>query len=162
VKPVEGVRDVDEPALPPDLSDGLGHRHPALDPFAQEEADHLALVGGLHLLGDDHLDPADACRDLLRLQCSRDLVVVGDRDCAQPALLGGLQQQLRGGGAVGRVVSVHVQVAVDVLAFLEAAPDLRIPGAVVPPRDQPAVDLLDLIGHLPPGARLGAGAGAGA
>ena len=32
----------------------------------------------------------------------------------------------------------------------------------MPPRDQPAVDLLDLIGHLAPGARLGAGAGGGA
>ena len=57
VQAVERVRDVDEPALAPDLGDRLLHRHPARDLLLEEEPDHLALLGRLHLLGDDHLDP---------------------------------------------------------------------------------------------------------
>ena len=79
VHAVERVRDVDEPALPPDLGDRLRERHPALDLLLEEEADHLALVRGLHLLGDDDLDP-DLVGDLAGLESPRDLVVVRDRD----------------------------------------------------------------------------------
>ena len=62
VQAVERVRHVDEPALAADLGDRLGHRHAALDLLLEEEADHLTLLGGLHLLGDDHLDAADLVR----------------------------------------------------------------------------------------------------
>ena len=56
VQAVERVRDVDEPALAADLGDRLLERHPARDLLLDEEADDLALVGGLDLLADDHLD----------------------------------------------------------------------------------------------------------
>src|SRR6476660_5280549 len=72
VQPVERMGHVDQAALSPDLGDRLLHRHSPLDSLAQEEADHLTLVCGLHFLGDDHLDPADACGDLLGLERSGD------------------------------------------------------------------------------------------
>ena len=87
VQPVERVRDVDEAALAADLGDRLGHRHPALDLLLDEEADHLALLGGLHLLGDDHLDP-ELVGDLARGERAGDLVVVGDRDRSEPGARG--------------------------------------------------------------------------
>ena len=51
VHPVERVRDVDEAALALDLGDGLLQRQPARDLLLEEQADDLALVGGLDLLG---------------------------------------------------------------------------------------------------------------
>ena len=62
VEAVEGVRHVDQPALAADLGDRLRHRHPARDLLLEEEADHLPLLGGLHLLADDHLDVAHLAR----------------------------------------------------------------------------------------------------
>ena len=50
-----------------------------------------------------------------------DLVVVGDRDRAEPLLAGGGQQHLDRRGAVVGVVGVHVQVDVDELAPARAA-----------------------------------------
>src|SRR5512132_3866758 len=88
VQPVERMRDVDEAPLPANLPDRLRHRHAALDPLRQEKADHFPLMCRLHLLGEDHLDPPDPLGDLTGLQRPRDLVVVRDRDRAQPLLLG--------------------------------------------------------------------------
>ena len=51
VHAVERVRDVDEAALALDLGDRLRERQPARDLLLDEEADDLALVGGLDLLG---------------------------------------------------------------------------------------------------------------
>jgi hypothetical protein len=98
-------------------------------------------------------------RDLLGLESAGDLVVVGDRDRAQALLLGGLEKKLRRGRAVRRVIGVHVQVAVDELAPLQPAANLRVPGAVTPPPNQPAVDRLDVVGHDVPAPRLEAGPG---
>ena len=95
VQAVERMRHVDQAALTADLGDRLRHRHPPLDLLLDEEADHLALLGGLHLLGDDHLDP-DLVRDLTRLERAGDLVVVGDRDRPQPLLLRRLEQRPTG------------------------------------------------------------------
>ena len=110
VHAVERVRDVDDAALALDLGDRLLQRQPARDQLSEEQADHLALVGGLDLLADDHLDPA---RLRLRLERAGDHVVVGHGDRAEPARLRGRQQHLDRRRAVGRVVGVHVQVDVD-------------------------------------------------
>ena len=91
-------------------------RHAARDLLLDEEADHLALVGGLHLLGHDHLDPVGA---LARLERARHLVVVGDRDRAEADPLGGVEQRVHRRRAVGRVVGVHVQVHVHEVALGE-------------------------------------------
>ena len=54
VHAVEGVGEIDEPALRPDRGDRVGEGQAARDLLAQEEADHLALAVGLDLLaGDD-------------------------------------------------------------------------------------------------------------
>ena len=122
-----GMRHVDQPALAADLGDRLLQRHPARDLLLDEEPDHLALVGGLDLLGHDHLDPVGA---LARLERARDLVVVGDRDRAEPDPRGGVEQRVHRRGAVRRVVGVHVQVDVDEVALgsaLAAAPVLPLP-----------------------------------
>ena len=118
VHPVERVRHVHEPALALDLGDRLLERQPARDLLLDEQADHLALVGGLDLLGDDHLDPV---RPLARLERAGDLVVVGHRDRAEAARLGGLEQLVDRRRAVVRVVRVHVQVDGDQLALRRAA-----------------------------------------
>ena len=55
VHAVEGMRHVDESALLADRRDRLGHAHPARDLLLDEQADHLALLGRLDLLADDHL-----------------------------------------------------------------------------------------------------------
>ena len=91
VQAVEGMRHVREPALGMDRVDRLLERHAARDLLLDEEADHLSLVRGLDLLGHDHLDPL---RALARLERARDLVVVGDRDRAQAALLRRLEQHV--------------------------------------------------------------------
>ena len=114
------MRHVRQPALGVDRVDRLLQRHAARDLLLDEEPDHLALVRGLDLLRHDHLD---ALRALARLQRARDLVVVRDRDRAQAALLRRLEQHVHRRGAVGRVVGVHVQVAVDELAAAEPARD---------------------------------------
>ena len=106
------MRDVDEPALAADLGDRLLQAHPARDLLLDEEADHLALVGGLDLLADDHLH-AVLGGLLARLERAGDLVVVGDGDRAEPALAGGREQHVDGRHAVVRVIGVHVQVDVD-------------------------------------------------
>ena len=79
VHPVEGVGDVDDPVLFADRDDRLRERHAARDLLLEEEADHLALVVGLHLLARDHdqLPPVSALHDLER---SPEDVVVGDCD----------------------------------------------------------------------------------
>ena len=109
---------VGEAALGVDRVDRLPQRHAARDLLLDEEPDHLALVRGLDLLRHDHLDPV---RALARLERARDLVVVGDRDRAQAALLRGLEQHVHRRRAIRRVVGVHVQVAVDELARAQAA-----------------------------------------
>ena len=54
VHPVERVRDVDHALLLADRREGVGERHAAWDLLAEEEADHLAVPIGLHLLAGDH------------------------------------------------------------------------------------------------------------
>ena len=152
VQPVERMRHVDQAALAADLGDRLRHRHPALDLLLEEEPDHLALVGGLHLLGDDHLDPADPLGDLARLERAGDLVVVGDRDRAEAALLRRLQQDLDGRRAVrasDRCACAGRSGCSSRSASRRA--DLGVARRVVAPRGQPPVDRLDLVGHLLPG-----------
>jgi len=59
--PVEGVGEVDEAALRPNGGDRVGEREAARDLLLEEEADHLALAVGLHLLAGDHGQAAAAC-----------------------------------------------------------------------------------------------------
>ena len=150
VEAVEGMGHVDEAALAADLGDRLLHRHPARDLLLEEEADHLALLGGLHLLGDDHLDVAHLLGDPARLERPGDLVVVGDRDRAEAAVAGRLEQHLDRRRAVGRVVGVHVQVDLDQRPPGDPPPRLRVAGAVVAARGEPPVDRLELGRDLGP------------
>ena len=66
------------------LPDRLRHRHAALDPLRQRRA-ITSLMCRLHLLGEGRPRPPDSVGDLTA-SAPRDLVVVCDRDCAQPAL----------------------------------------------------------------------------
>ena len=120
---------------------------PALDLLLDEEADHLALVGGLHLLGDDHLDPV---RALGCLERPRDLVVVRDRDRPEPGGLGRLEQHVHRRGAVVRVVGVHVEVDVDVVARRKPLADRRLAVRRVAARSHAPVDLLEPFGRGAP------------
>ena len=54
---VERARDRDEPALAADLGDRLLQPHSARGSSPDEQADHLALIGGHDLFADDDLDP---------------------------------------------------------------------------------------------------------
>ena len=82
VHAVERVRHVDEAALALDLGDRLCRVSPRGIFSLDEQPDHLALVGGLDLLGDDHLDAPSALRGRAS-SAPGDLVVVGDRDRAR-------------------------------------------------------------------------------
>ena len=141
---------VDEPALAADLGDRLGHGHPALDPLLEEEADHLPLLGRLHLLGDDHLDRRTRSAISRAAKRTRDLVVVGDRDRPEAALAGGREQRLDRRRAIGRVIGVHVQVDVDRTSAGDPAADARVAARIVAPGGDPRVDRLDLIGDRAP------------
>ena len=93
-------------------------------------------VGGLDLLADDHLDAV-----LLglgpRLERARHLVVVGDRDRAQPLLARRGEQHLDRRRAVARVVGVHVQVDVDQLPRRRDRRRSAAGGAARRPRRRP-------------------------
>ena len=91
---------------------------PARDLLAEEEADHLALAVGLHLLARDHDQVAAAC-ELDGLERAAEDVVVGDRDRAEPFRLGMVDQRGRLDRAVVRVARVHVQVDDDPVAVGE-------------------------------------------
>ena len=108
---------------------------PRLDPLVQEQPDHLALAG-LHLLTHDHRDRLPPGR---RLQRARDLVVVGDRDRAQPLRDAVVDQRLRVGWRSRGSGGVHVQVDVDQrpLAHGRGGPSTR---RVVAARHQPRID----------------------
>ena len=147
VHAVERVRDVDEPALAADLGDRLLERHPARDLLVDEEADDLALVGGLDLLADDHLDAVLGGLGA-RVVRAGDLVVVGDRDRAQADVAGGGEQHVDRRRAVVGVVGVHVQVDLDQLALRDPRADLGLRVRVVAQRGQARVDRLDLVGDL--------------
>ena len=112
---IERVGDINQPALAVDFGDRLLERHPTRDVLVDEQADHLALIGGLDLLRDDHLDPV---RPRRRLVSASDDVVVGHGDRTQTAGLRGLEQHVDRRGAVRRVVGVHVQVDIDQRAVL--------------------------------------------
>ena len=86
VHPVERVRDVDDALLLADRGDRVRERHAAGDLLAEEQADHLAVAVGLHLLARDH-DQLAAAGELDRLERAREHVVVGDRDRAEPLVL---------------------------------------------------------------------------
>src|SRR5690242_14687348 len=83
VHPVEWMREVDEAALGADRLDRLPEGHPARDLLAEEEPDHLALIGRLHFLAWDHDEPATAC-PLDRFYRAPEDVVVRDGDYAEP------------------------------------------------------------------------------
>ena len=114
-------------------------RHPARDLLAQEEADHLALVVGLHLLAGDDDDVA-AARELGDLERAGEDVVVGDRDRAEAFRLCVLEQQRRRHPAVVGRARVHVEVDDDPVAIGE-----RVSFALrrAAPAAQAFVDLLE-------------------
>ena len=118
VQPVEGVGEVDDPALGADRVDRLAEREPARDLLGEEEADHLALVGGLHLLARDH-DEVAAAGQLDRLERAAEDVVVGDGDRAEALRLGVVEQLLDRDLAVVRPRGVQVQVGDDPVAVAE-------------------------------------------
>src|SRR5436853_1578924 len=60
------------------------------------------------------------------------------------------------------MVGVRVQVAMDVPAVLEAAPELGVAGTVVTAAHQPHVHLLDVVGDLAPRPRFVAAYGCSA
>ena len=144
---IERMGDVHEPALALDLGDRLLERHPAGDLLLDEQADHLALVCGLDLLGDDHLDPVGL---LARLERARNLVVVGDRDRAEAPCASLGQQYLDRRGAVVGVVGVHVQIDVDQRPCGELASQPRAGAVVVTARDEPVRRALELVGDPRP------------
>ena len=105
-----GMWHVDQPALAADLGDRLLQRHPARDLLLDEEADHLALIGGLHLLGHDHLDRR---RPAPRASSAPEISLWSVTAIApSPARSARLEQHVDRRRAVGRVVGVHVQVDV--------------------------------------------------
>ena len=97
----------------------------------EEEADDLALAGGLDLLGDDDLDAVVGRQIACGLERAGDLVVVGDRDRAEALRLRGLEQHLDRRRAVAGVVGVHVQVDVEQRPGLQAGAQLGVAAAVV-------------------------------
>ena len=118
------------------------------DLLLDEQPDHLALLGGLDLLGDDHLHGGRRVRGGLPagLERAGDLVVVGHRDRAQALLARGGQQHLHGCGAIAGVVGVHVQVDVDQRSLRKAPVQRRIAAEAMSVRRYAAVDLLQRIG----------------
>ena len=153
VQPVERMRHVDEAALAADLGDRLRHRHPALDLLGEEEADHLALLGGLDLLGDDHLDP-DLVGDLARLERAGDLVVVGDRDRPQalaPWPSPGASAPASRSRGSGRCACGGRRGCACAARSACAPP--ASPRRVVAAGGEARVDLLDLVRHRAPVAR---------
>jgi len=160
VKTIERVGYVDEAPLAPDLRDRVLHRQPLGNLLFQEQADHLPLARRLHLLGDDHLDPAHPLGHLSGGERSRDLVVIRDRDRTEAAIAGGREQHLHGGRAIRRVVGVHVKVDVDAPPPRQPPPEGPVALRIVAAKAQATVDLLDLVDHrgpvadrVPPGSR---------
>ena len=81
-----------------------------------------------------------------RLVGAGDLVVVGDRDRAEPAALGRVEQHVDRRRAVRRVVGVHVQVAEDeVAARPSALAHRRLALGRMAARGDAAVDVLDRV-----------------
>ena len=110
--PVERMRDVDEAALFPNRGDGVGERNPPRDLAFEKEADHLALLVGLHLLALDH-DQVAAARGVGGLERAAEDVVVGDGDRAEAFSLGVVDELGGVDRAVERPRGVHVQVGDD-------------------------------------------------
>ena len=147
VHAVERMRDIDDPALALDLRDGLLEAQTARDLLLDEQADDLALAGGLDLLADDHLDGwvgTGSKRLRARLERARDLVVVGHGDRAEALLARGRQQHLDRRGAVVGVVGVHVQVELDERTLGEPALQGAVPAQGMAARGERAVDPLEL------------------
>src|SRR6187397_680542 len=107
VDAVEGVGEVDDPALLADRGDGVVERQPAWDLLLEEEPDHLALRVGLDFLARDHDQLAAACL-LDRLERAAEDVVVGDRDRAEAGLLRVVEQFADRDLAVVRPARVQV------------------------------------------------------
>ena len=144
VHPVERMGQVDKAALGADRLDGLAEGHASRDLLAQEEPDHLALVGRLHLFARDH-DEAAAARPLDRLERAAEDVVVGDRDRAEPLRLGMVEELVDVDRAVVRPVGVQVEVG-DYPFLLGLR---RAGGGATPAGGEPLVNLLDAVGeHL--------------
>ena len=139
VHPVEGVWEIDEPALLSDRRDRVRERQPARDLPFEEQADHFALAVGLHLFAWND-DQVAVARELGRCKRSADHVVVGDGDRAEadPVRIadevGGVDR------AIVRPARVHVQVAQDPVPIHERVGRARRPTA--PARERP-VDLVE-------------------
>ena len=70
--------------------------------------------------------------------------MVGDRDRAEAAVAGRLQQHLDRRRAVGRVVGVHVQVDLDQRPLGDPPPHLGVARRIVPAGGEAAVDRFEL------------------
>ena len=125
---------VDEAPLLADRRDRIGEVEAARDLALEEQADHLALALGLHLLaGND--DQLAVLRIVGRFERTSEHVVVGDGNRAQ-ALVDGVVDELgRFDAAVVRPRRVHVEVGDDPgtisqrvgrRALVAAAPESRV------------------------------------
>jgi hypothetical protein len=150
VQAVERVRDVHDAALRADRLDRLAERHSARNLLRQEEPDHLALVGGLHLLARDHDQVPVTCQ-LDGLEGAAEDVVVGDGDRAEAFLLGVVEELLDRDLAVVRPVRVQVQVGGEPFAVAQ-----RSHGAVAAARRQVGVDRVEVAGRGTEALALGA------
>ena len=101
---------VDDPVLLADRLDRVREAHSARDLLPEEEADHLSLVVGLHLLARDH-DEVPPARQLDRLEGTAKDVVVRDGDRSQALRLGVVDERPRIDRAVVRPVGMHEDVA---------------------------------------------------
>ena len=78
--------------------------------------------------------------------------MVGDRDRAEAAVAGGLEQHLDRRGAIGGVIGVHVQVDLDQLSAGDSPAHRRVPGGVVAASRDRRVERIELVGDLRPAA----------
>ena len=133
------MRDVDEPALLANRGDRLGEGEPAGNLALEEEADHFALIRGLHLFtGND--DDVVAARRVHRLERAAEHVVIGDRDCADSLVFGVVHKLRRINAAIEGPRRVHVQVGDDPRPVGERLGRLARPAAL----GQPGIEGVEL------------------
>ena len=151
MQPVEGVGEIDEPALGLDRRNGVCEGHPAWDLLGEEEPDHLALAVGLDLLARDHDQVPVAC-ELDGLERPSEGVVIRDGDRPEPLRLGVVEQVLDFDGAVVRPRRVQMEVGEDPVAVGER---LRRASAT-PSVPEIGVELLELACDVREGLALDA------
>ena len=119
VPAVEGVGDVDEPALLPDRRQRVRERHAPRDLLVQEEPDHLALALGLHLFAGDH-DRAPGRGASSTASCAPANTLWSVTAIAPSPSASRMVEELGDGDrAVVRPARVHVQVGDDPVAVGE-------------------------------------------